>query len=107
MKNVLPYLVNQRYMGLQKYFERVLYLAKLKKYTVLNQMMNYSGKVIALLIEKEGLDVLYHASHQHQLSMKLHINGLMNIVQFLIKIQRTLIDFKDTKGEVTVAPQLR
>lgn len=89
--------------------ERVLYLAKLKKYTVLNQMMNYSGKVIALLIEKRGTRCIIPCFPSAPIVNEAPYKWIdeysaisyQDTKDFLVRFS------KDTKGEVPVAPSVK
>lgn len=89
--------------------QRVLYLAKLKKYNVLNQMMNYSGKVVALLVEKKGVSCIIPCFPSSPIVGEIpykwidEYSGMSYIAtrDFLLQFS------KDTKGEVPIAPAVK
>lgn len=89
--------------------ERVLYLAKLKKYSVKNQMMNYSGKVIALLIEKQGVTCIVPCFPSAPILNEAPYKWIdeYNAISYE-ETKAFLIRFsKATKGEVPVAPSVK
>ena len=89
--------------------ERVLYLAKLKKYTVINQMLNYSGKAIAILVEKKGVRCIIPCFPSAPV---LGEAPYAWIDEYRATTYQSTKDFltqfsKDTKGEVPVAPSIK
>ena len=89
--------------------ERILYLAKLKKYTVINQMMNYSGKIIAILVEKKGVQCIIPCFPSAPLVGDTPYKW---IDEYVASTYQETKDFltqfsKDTKGEVPVAPSIK
>lgn len=89
--------------------ERVLYLAKLKKYSVINQMMNYSGKVIALLIQKRGVNCIVPCFPSAPILGEAPYKWIdeYNAISYQ-QTKDFLTRFaKDTKGEVPVAPSVK
>lgn len=89
--------------------ERILYLAKLKKYTVINQMMNYSGKIIAILVEKKGIQCIIPCFPSAPVVGDAPYKW---IDEYLASTYQETKDFltqfsKDTKGEVPVAPSVK
>ena len=89
--------------------ERILYLAKLKKYNVINQMMNYSGKIIAILVEKRGVRCIVPCFPSAPVIGDAPYKW---IDEYSASTYQETKDFltqfsKDTKGEVPVAPSVK
>ena len=89
--------------------ERILYLAKLKKYNVINQMMNYSGKIIAILVEKRGVRCIVPCFPSAPVVGDAPYKW---IDEYSASTYQETKDFltqfsKDTKGEVPVAPSVK
>ena len=89
--------------------ERILYLAKLKKYTVVNQMMNYSGKIIAIHVEKKGVWCIVPCFPSAPIVGDAPYKW---IDEYRASTYQATKDFltqfsKDTKGEVPVAPSVK
>lgn len=89
--------------------ERILYLAKLKKYTVINQFLNYSGKVIAILVEKNEVRCIIPCFPS---AIVLEVAPYKWIDEYRATTYQSTKDFltqfsKDTKGEVPVAPSVK
>lgn len=89
--------------------ERVLYLAKLKKYTIHNQMMNYSGKIIALLIEKKGIQCIIPCFPSAPIIGEAPYKWIDEYSAVSYQVTKDFLDrfSKDTKGEVPVASSVK
>ena len=89
--------------------ERVLYLAKLKKYTIHNQMMNYSGKIIALLIEKKGVQCIIPCFPSAPIIGEASYKWIDEYSAVSYQVTKDFLDrfSKDTKGEVPVASSVK